>query len=90
MSTIGAGFLVGISYLLALLFSIQDPANILSYESATGGGSAPFQIMWDVFYARYGSGLGSLGLMVVPLVCSLFCVSAWGGLMRYGGDTYPM
>lgn len=25
---------------------------------------------------RYGSGLGALGLMVVPLVCSLFCGNA--------------
>jgi hypothetical protein len=25
---------------------------------------------------RYGSGLGSLGLMIVPLLCSIFCGNA--------------
>lgn len=29
-----------------------------------------------VAVCRYGSGLGSLGLMVVPLMCSMFCGNA--------------
>jgi len=27
-------------------------------------------------FCRFGSGLGSLGLMVVPLLCSIFCGNA--------------
>jgi amino acid transporter len=45
-------------------------------DNAVAGGNPVFGIAWDAFAARYGNGLGALGLMVVPLVCSLFCGNA--------------
>ncbi|KAI8466411.1 MAG: amino acid/polyamine transporter I [Monoraphidium minutum] len=76
IATIITGFIVGLAYVISLLFSVQDPASVLSPDNATAGGSGPMQIAWDVFSARFGSGLGALGLFVVPLLCSLFCGNA--------------
>lgn len=76
LATIASGFVVGIAYLLALLFSVQDPANVLSATAATAGGNGPMQIAWDVFAARFGRGAGALGLFIVPLLCSIFCGNA--------------
>jgi amino acid transporter len=76
IATILSGFLVGIAYVISLLFSVQNPASLVDPAAATAGGSAPFQIAWDVFTARFGSGFGALGLFVVPLLCSLFCGNA--------------
>lgn len=76
IATIVSGFVVGFSYVIALLFSVQSTDNVLSPDAATAGGSAPMQIAWDVFAARFGSGAGALGLFVVPLLCSLFCGNA--------------
>ncbi|KAF8058897.1 NAD kinase 3 [Scenedesmus sp. PABB004] len=71
LATIGFGFLLGMAFLLSVTFSIQDPASV------SGSTINPvMQIAWDVFQARFGSGLGGLGLMVVPLACSLFCGNA--------------
>jgi amino acid transporter len=76
IATILSGFVVGLAYVLSLLFSIQKRSAVLSPDAATAGGSAPMQIVWDVFDRRFGSGAGALGLFVVPLVCSLFCGAA--------------
>jgi amino acid transporter len=76
ISTILAGFAVGFFYLLSLLFSVQDRGNVLAATAATAGGSGPMQITWDAFNARFGSGVGALGLFVIPLACSLFCGNA--------------
>lgn len=76
IATIASGFVVGLAYVLALLFSVQDPSNVLSPTAATAGGSAPMQIAWDVFAARFGRGGASLALFSVPLLCSVFCGNA--------------
>ncbi|KAF6254993.1 amino acid/polyamine transporter I [Scenedesmus sp. NREL 46B-D3] len=76
LATISMGFLLGISFLLSVTFSIQDPANVLSPDNAVGGGNPVMGIAWDAFAARFGNGLGSLGLMAVPLLCSMFCGNA--------------
>ncbi|PSC69729.1 amino-acid permease BAT1-like protein isoform X2 [Micractinium conductrix] len=71
--TVVVSFFVGFAYLLSLTFSIQDPANLFSPESETGGGYAAAQVIWDAFAGRYGSGKRSIALMVVPLVGQFFC-----------------
>ncbi|WIA39719.1 hypothetical protein OEZ86_005781 [Tetradesmus obliquus] len=76
LATIGMGFLLGISFLLSVTFSIQDPANVLSVDNAVAGSNPVMGIAWDAFAARFGNGLGSLGLMTVPLLCSMFCGNA--------------
>lgn len=45
---------------------MQDPDSLLSPDSAAGG-YAFAQVVWDAFYARYGSGTGGLVLMGIPL-----------------------
>ncbi|CAI5514904.1 unnamed protein product [Closterium sp. Naga37s-1] len=45
--------------IVALTFCIQDPENLLSKDTVTGGDFAEVQILWDVFYGRFGSGTGA-------------------------------
>ncbi|KAI7839985.1 hypothetical protein COHA_006306 [Chlorella ohadii] len=71
--TVVVSFIVGWMYLLSLTFSIQDPANLFSSDSVTGGTYATAQVIWDAFAARYGDGKRSIALMVVPLVGQFFC-----------------
>jgi hypothetical protein len=56
---------------MALLFSVQRRASVISPESATAGGSGPMQIVWDVFRVRFDAGPWSLALFIVPLLCSV-------------------
>jgi hypothetical protein len=34
------------------------------------------QVTWEAFKGRYGSGTGGLILMIIPLLCVLFCGNA--------------
>ncbi|CAI5950238.1 unnamed protein product [Closterium sp. NIES-65] len=45
--------------IVALTFCIQDPENLLSKDTVTGGDFTEVQILWDVFYGRFGSGAGA-------------------------------
>ncbi|CAI5515302.1 unnamed protein product [Closterium sp. Naga37s-1] len=60
---------------VVLTWSIQDPAHLFAAESATGGMQPVVQIMWDVFYTRYGSGLGAQVFTVV------ICISFFGATL---------
>ncbi|CAI5479693.1 unnamed protein product, partial [Closterium sp. Yama58-4] len=60
---------------VVLTWSIQDPAHLFAAESVTGGMQPVVQIMWDVFYARYGSGLGAQVFTVV------ICISFFGATL---------
>ncbi|CAI5531224.1 unnamed protein product [Closterium sp. Naga37s-1] len=47
---------------------LQDPKNLLSPDTVTGGDAAEVQILWDVFYGRFGNGTGAcvfLGLFFI-------------------------
>lgn len=76
IATILSGWVVGLAFQFAVTFSIQDPARVLSPDNAVGGGNPVMGIAWDAFASRYGSGVGALGLMVVPSLCSIFCGNA--------------
>ncbi|CAI7775651.1 unnamed protein product [Closterium sp. NIES-53] len=60
---------------VVLTWSIQDPAHLFAAESVTGGMQPVVQIMWDVFYTRYGSGLGAQVFTVV------ICISFFGATL---------
>lgn len=68
----------GLAFLLALLFSVQDRGSVLDPASATAGGNAPMQIVWDVFAARFGRSAGAFGLLLfaIPLMSACFAGNA--------------
>ena len=57
---------------LIVNFSIQDLSD-LTDPTISLSGSYVAQIMWDVFESRYGYGLPSLLLMLLPLGAIFFC-----------------
>ena len=57
---------------LIVTFSIQDLSD-LTDPTISCSGSYVAQIMWDVFESRYGYGLPSLLLMLLPLGAIFFC-----------------
>ena len=57
---------------LIVCFLIQDLTD-LTNPTISLSGSYVAQIMWDVFESRYGYGLPSLLLMLVPLGAICFC-----------------
>ncbi|KAK9902829.1 hypothetical protein WJX75_007746 [Coccomyxa subellipsoidea] len=56
----------GLAYVLALLFSIQDVNGLLTGDA---NGYLVGQIFSDVFKARYGTNIGGVCLLAIPLVC---------------------
>lgn len=68
---------VGLVYLLAITFSIQDPSTLLDSSNATGGAFVVGQVVLDAFMARSGNETlaraSTVGLLVIPLVAQLFC-----------------
>lgn len=44
--------ILGFIYLIAITFSIQDPTDLFSPDTVTGGAFPVAQIFWDVFEAR--------------------------------------
>lgn len=71
LMAIGASFVCGWSFQIALTFSIQDVAD--AYAGS-------FAIVRGVFQARYGSPDGALGFMFVMFIaanyCGTFCVTS--------------
>ena len=57
---------------LIVNFSIQDLSD-LTDPTISLSGSYVAQIMWDAFESRYGYGLPSLLLMLLPLGAIFFC-----------------
>ncbi|MEW5311493.1 MAG: hypothetical protein WDW38_003203 [Sanguina aurantia] len=51
--------------LLMVLFSIQDPAQLLSANAVFGGQSPVSQILWDVMSARFQSGRAAAPFMAL-------------------------
>lgn len=76
IGTVVSGFVMGFVFLLSVTFSIQDPARVTALDNGVAGGNPVFGIVWDVFDRRYGNGLYSMALMVVPLLCSFACGAA--------------
>ncbi|KIY96396.1 hypothetical protein MNEG_11564 [Monoraphidium neglectum] len=72
LSAVGASAVIGWAYIFALVFCIQDPSNLFNPDSATGGALPVFQIFWDVFQSKWGSGKASLVLAVFPLIAALY------------------
>lgn len=75
--------LLGAMSLAMLLYSIQDPDQLLSVDSVFGGTSPVCQLLWDVMEARFQSGSASACFMVLTAV-SLFlmCVFLLVGTSR--------
>nr|XP_024395545.1 amino-acid permease BAT1 homolog isoform X5 [Physcomitrium patens] len=65
LSSIGMISVFGWAFILALIFSIQDPAYLYDPTNETAGRFVPAQILYDAFYGRYQSGTGAIILLVV-------------------------
>ncbi|XP_040997070.1 amino-acid permease BAT1 homolog [Juglans microcarpa x Juglans regia] len=60
LCSIGIISAFGWAYILALTFSIQDPAYLYDPKNETAGALVPAQIIYDAFYGRYHSGTGAV------------------------------
>ncbi|CAK0780294.1 hypothetical protein CVIRNUC_005001 [Coccomyxa viridis] len=67
---LGTSAVVGWGYIMALLFSIQDPTDL-----ATGNANGYMigQIYYDAFNARFGTGTGGIVAMGIPMIAMFFC-----------------
>ncbi|KAJ7561535.1 hypothetical protein O6H91_03G043500 [Diphasiastrum complanatum] len=63
-----------LALLLSMTFCIQNPENLLSPNTATGGGeiTAASQIFYDVFQARFEHGAAGAIVFTLLAACSLF------------------
>ncbi|BBN11878.1 choline transport protein [Marchantia polymorpha subsp. ruderalis] len=75
LSSIGLITVFGWAFILALTFSIQDPAYLFDTTNETAGMFVPAQILYDAFHGRYGSGTGA-----VILLCVIWFSFFFGGL----------
>lgn len=72
--------IMGLLYVLALVFSIQNPADLFTGNPNTApygnaNGYITGQIYYDAFYARFGSGVGGIIAMGIPLIGN-FCAAS--------------
>ncbi|EIE25066.1 putative GABA-specific permease [Coccomyxa subellipsoidea C-169] len=58
----------GLAYIVAILFCIQEPDELLQ---GNAGGNVVAQVFWDIFEKRFGYGQGALIIMALPLVAML-------------------
>ncbi|KAK6125561.1 hypothetical protein DH2020_040695 [Rehmannia glutinosa] len=65
LSSIGIISVFGWAYILALTFSIQDPAYLYDTSNETAGAFVPAQILYDAFHGRYQSGTGAIILLII-------------------------
>eukprot|EP00897_Mesotaenium_endlicherianum_P009494 jgi/Mesen1/8573/ME000497S07976 len=70
--SIVAASVVGFLFSISLLLCTRDPA-LATDPANEAGGYASAQVMWDVFFERYGSGTGGIILMQVVTIASFFC-----------------
>ncbi|KAL3676063.1 hypothetical protein R1sor_026011 [Riccia sorocarpa] len=75
LASIGLITVFGWAFILALTFSIQDPAYLFDTSNETGGAFVPAQILYDAFHGRYGNGTGA-----VVLLCIIWGSFFFGGL----------
>jgi len=73
LSSIGIISAFGWAYLLALTFSIQDPAYLYDPNNETAGALVPAQIIYDAFYRRYHSGTGAIIFLCIIWGTFFFC-----------------
>ncbi|CAL5228608.1 g11771 [Coccomyxa viridis] len=67
---VGCSSIAGLLYVLALMFSVQDPGNLLT---GNANGYVGGQIYFDAFNARFGSGIGGIIALGVPTVAAFCC-----------------
>ncbi|KAH9293087.1 hypothetical protein KI387_041705, partial [Taxus chinensis] len=65
LSSLGIISVFGWAYILALTFSIQDPAYLYDPNNETAGVFVPAQILYDAFHGRYHNSSGAIVLLVV-------------------------
>lgn len=65
LSSIGMISVFGWAFILALIFSIQDPHYLYDVTNETAGRFVPAQILYDAFYGRYQSGTGAIILLII-------------------------
>lgn len=95
---------LGAVSLVMMLFSIQDPDQLLSADAVFGGSSPVCQILWDVMEARFQSGSASACFMVLMasslfLICvflligtsrKVYAMSRWGTLAHVNSTVKEM
>lgn len=67
---VGCSAIAGLMYILALMFSVQDPGNLLT---GNANGYVGGQIYFDAFNARFGSGTGGIVAFGIPTVAAFCC-----------------
>ncbi|KAL8473427.1 hypothetical protein ACS0TY_030318 [Phlomoides rotata] len=65
LSSIGIISVFGWAYILALTFSIQDPAYLYDTSNETAGAFVPAQILYDAFHGRYHSSAGAIVFLFI-------------------------
>ncbi len=60
-------------HLKLLSSGVQDFSSVFDPGNETGGTFPVAQIIWDVFNKRFGTGIGGLVVLCVPLGTSFFC-----------------
>ncbi|KAF9609774.1 hypothetical protein IFM89_018222 [Coptis chinensis] len=73
LSTIAMASLFGWGYILALTFSIKDPAYLYDVTNETAGALVPAQIMYDAFHGRFQNSSGAIVFLFIIWGSFFFC-----------------
>ncbi|CAI7745969.1 unnamed protein product [Closterium sp. NIES-54] len=88
VSSLSCVCVLGWGLLVSLTFCIQSDDRLLGTDNETGGAYPVVQIIWDVFFSRYGSGTGA----VIILCCMslAFFLGVVGGLTGASRAAYSL
>ncbi|DBA92368.1 TPA: hypothetical protein ACH3X1_015773 [Trebouxia sp. C0004] len=70
---IGITCIVGFAYILVLTLCMQNVGDIAAPSGDLAQVNGIALIFWGIFKARFGSGIGGVALMIIPLGCACFC-----------------
>eukprot|EP00475_Leptophrys_vorax_P006764 TRINITY_DN14228_c0_g1_i1.p1 TRINITY_DN14228_c0_g1~~TRINITY_DN14228_c0_g1_i1.p1 ORF type:complete len:617 (+),score=42.75 TRINITY_DN14228_c0_g1_i1:337-2187(+) len=59
VSSLSTVTVLGWLLIVVVTYSIQNPDDLTSPDTVTGGLQPVVQVLWDAFYNRYGTGLGA-------------------------------
>ncbi|CAI7828617.1 unnamed protein product, partial [Closterium sp. NIES-54] len=76
VSCLSAATVVGWAVIVVLTACITDKATLLEADNETGGQQPVVQIIWEVFYVRYGNGTGAVVLLCLMYFSFFFAAFA--------------
>ncbi|CAI7841138.1 unnamed protein product [Closterium sp. NIES-53] len=74
--------------LVAFTFCIQNDENLTSTDSVTGGQQILVTIIWEAFFARFGSGTGAV--VVLSLIYVAFLFGVFAGILAASRAAYAI